>query len=469
MRLWTTVGLCVMALCLTACPSDDTTPVTSDTTTTPDAAAGDAAADTGTTDATPDAAADVTPTPDAAPDVPVAQCDPPTGARPSRRSEHAGIYDPVGNRVIIYGGSFAVPINCGFPTPTFESEVWAYDIACDSWKQLGLGGGTGPGGRVRHMTAYDSTRHQMVVFGGRFRAGSSGNYTLYNDLWAFDLASETWSNVPLAAATAPSARVNGAFVYDPTGDRLLLFGGNASTSGAFYQSLADVWEYSYATQTWSQLSPTGQSPASRLFTGALWDDSRQWLVVFGGADETAFNQDVQYFGDLWGLDFSSGSPAWAELDAASTFAPKGRFWGGLVRDEVNDRYVMFGGHDNGAIAPDVGNSNDLWTFDPNSLEWFMHTEGDTWNAPALGFCLFPADFTIVDTDLPERRNAHVFVGGNGRAYATGGKTDCGVVDDLWELDYSQTAPTWKELTFATVGEVCWRNSGSAEFCTDMCL
>ena len=109
----------------------------------------------------------------------------------------------------------------------------------------------------------------------------------------------------------------------------------------------------------------------------------------------------------------------------------------------------------------------MWTFDPQTFEWYMHREGDVWNAGALGFCSFPVDFTIVDTELPERRNSHVFVSDGDTGYITGGKTDCGVVDDLWALDFASM--TWEEETFATVGEVCWRNSGSPDFCTDMCL
>ena len=112
-----------------------------------------------------------------------------------RRSEHAGVYDPVGHQLVVYGGSTAVPVNCGFPTPTFEDETWIYDITCNSWRQVQV---PGPGGRARHMMAYDSTEHRVILFGGRYRDGASGNYSLFNDLWGFDLETETWSLIPAA-------------------------------------------------------------------------------------------------------------------------------------------------------------------------------------------------------------------------------------------------------------------------------
>ena len=132
---------------------------------------------------------DIAVVPDVAPE-PV--CPDPTGDRPMRRSEHAGIYDPVGDRLVIYGGTLAVPVNCSFPTPTFESETWIYEVDCGLWRQVG---GASPGGRNRHMTVYDSSEHRMILFGGRYRSGSSGPYVLYNDLWSFDLTTETWSQI----------------------------------------------------------------------------------------------------------------------------------------------------------------------------------------------------------------------------------------------------------------------------------
>lgn len=463
MRIFTTWFIVLPLILLAGCPEAElTTDVDASPDTTVDTAV-DATADvtldatTDTADTATDAGADG----DSADNDTLAACDPPNGLRPSRRSEHGGIFDPVGHRVLLYGGSFGVPVNCGFPTPTFEEEVWSYDVRCDQWTTIDAT--NGPGGRVRHMMAYDSIRHRMIVFGGRYRATASGAYNLYNDLWALDLTSETWSNVPLNAATIPSARVNGAFVFDPTGDRFLLFGGNASASGAAYDAKGDVWQFDMQTLLWSQVQPAaGPAPSARLFTAALWDDSRQWLVFFGGADNTAFAQTAKYFDELWALDFSKpGPPVWVRLDQTSAQRPDGRFWGGLVHDTTTDRYFSFGGHDDATL----GNRNDVWAFSPSAMGWAPVTVGDTFNKPANGFCSFPPDFTNVDESLPERRNAHVVVSDGARAFVSGGKTDCGVVDDLWQADFATLS--WEELTTATVGEACLRKG--VLNCTDMCL
>ncbi|MEC9073392.1 MAG: kelch repeat-containing protein, partial [Myxococcota bacterium] len=364
---------------------------------------------------------------------------------------------PIGQQLVVYGGTVAVPELCSFPTPTFEDETWIYDTECNLWRQVD---GPSPGGRNRHMTVYDSAEHRMILFGGRYRSGSSGNYDLFNDLWAFDIASETWSQIT-AQGTAPMARMVGALVYDPTGHRLILFGGNTSPSGMAYAAQSDLWTFDLSTNTWQALSATGGGPSDRLFASAIWDDSRQRMILTGGADNTAFSNTAKYFDDLWVLDMSDVLPKWMRVDDPSSPHPDGRFWGTLVLDEVRDRYVLFGGHDDA----ELGNRNDLWAYDPSQASWELIQEGDTWNKPANGFCDFPPDFTNVDYDAPERRNAHVFVAGGDAAWLMAGKTDCGVADDLVRLDLNDH--TWDDVTPATVGVSCLRKGGLN--CNDLCL
>ena len=66
-----------------------------------------------------------------------------------------------------------------------------YDDECGYWRVLPAAPGASPSPRSRHMAAYDATGDRMITFGGRFRAGASGAYTLHADVWALDLGSET--------------------------------------------------------------------------------------------------------------------------------------------------------------------------------------------------------------------------------------------------------------------------------------
>ncbi len=388
------------------------------------------------------------------------ECPEPTGQRPQARAEHAGVYDPVGKQLVMFGGTFGVPVNCSsIVDHTYQNEVWFFDTQCDQWRQSEAVAPTA--GRNRHAAAYDPARRQMIVYGGRYRAGSSGSYTLFDDVLAFDIETETWSVI---ATGGPAPRHNAVAVVDPVGDQLLVFGGDTSDSGLFIQEQNDVWALDLGTGTWQQLEGTDTSqarPAKRKWVTGLWDAQRSWLVVYGGGDATAFSNTAQYFDDVWAFDLTQTPPVWYQLDVDPPQAPEGRFWPGLVHDTVNDRYVVFGGHDD----QQVGNRNDTWALGPVAGSWELFSIGDTYNRAPNGFCDFPPDFTTVDAAQPERRHAQFFVAGEGHAWLVGGKTDCGNVDDVWSFDFS--AGTWSERIPATVGEVCIRKGGVN--CNDMCF
>ena len=126
--------------------------------------------------------------------------------RPGRRSEAQAAYDPEGERLVVFGGVSIIPFNCEFTAPgtdDFLPETWAFHDGCGIWKQIG---GTQPPARSRHMMAYDPGEKRILLFGGRFRSATNGNYTLYNDLWQLDLATDTWTQIT-TQGTPPSARV----------------------------------------------------------------------------------------------------------------------------------------------------------------------------------------------------------------------------------------------------------------------
>jgi hypothetical protein len=380
------------------------------------------------------------------------------GARPSRRSEHMGAFDPVSGKLVIFGGSFAVPVNCGFPASTFETETWVYDKACDLWH---LANGKTPPARARGMSALRTTGTSpyLVITGGRYRPGKSGNYTFYDDLWAFDFKAEKWLELS-QSKTRPPARVNATMTYSSKHDALLMFGGNTSKSGLQIIPHNDLWQYTFSDSTWSKLQVAGP-PSKRLWTAGLWDPKRERMVAFGGGDASAFANTAKYFNDLWAFKPGAKGASWSRLDTKSGEKPDARFWAAMTYDSKSDRYLMFGGHDDKSL----GNRNDLWAFSPDDGQWLGIYVGDVPNKPANGQCSFPPDFTKMDGFSPERRYAGVFSAGTDSVWLHGGKTDCGVIDDMFRLDLKTYK--WHEVTGSTVGNSCLRKGGLT--CNDYCF
>jgi N-acetylneuraminic acid mutarotase len=357
--------------------------------------------------------------------------------------------------MIIFGGSKALPgAMCG-PGPTnYTNETWIYSEACNAWQQVTA---KGPSTRSRHAAAYGDGK--MWVFGGRFRAKDSvrGDYTLLDDLWMFDVSERTWARVDPEDPT-PQARSNSALAWDSKRGLLWLFSGNASAAAFNYSFIDDLWSYDPVDNSWQSHDLTAEAPNPRLWHSLMYDESRDRLVVYGGMD--AQSAPATYLSDIYAIDLTTFSGT--ELHDGADSAPDPRFWGNLAYRPERKDYVAFGGHD----ATALGNRNDTYRFNPGSNTWTLLHAGDSFNKPANATCDFPPDFANVDSEQPERRHAGTMVWSHacGRALLFGGKSDCGIIDDVWAFSDGE----WQLLQAATEGEVCLRWRDDPERCTSLC-
>ena len=378
---------------------------------------------------------------------------------PGARAEVFGVYDPTRERLVFWGGHDVLPVDCTTAIgPVGLNGLWTYDTACATFEQVSFTGG--PSGRARGMTIYDSDQDQMVIFGGRRRLGSSGAYEIFNESWALDLETMSWSQYQ-TNGPVPSRRSNPAGGYNHLTKEMILFGGNGSTSGASFIPFDDVWALNLETSTWREIPATGSKPAARLFHTAAVDAEGDRLFIYGGGDENALFSATAFMGDLWVFNLSTGE--WTQLDAGTSGGPMPRIWSTITYDPVNDRVLLFGGHDNGQ----VGNNNDTWAFNLSSNSWQNLTTPEVTNKPANGFCDFPPDFILPNMDAPERRSAHLAAldTTRGEWVVFGGKTDCGMIDDIWIFSLMQDA--WVRLAPSTIGESCNRGD-TPDLCVAMC-
>ena len=368
---------------------------------------------------------------------------------PTARAELASVWDPIAERMLLIGGNAGVPELCGYAPSLFTDEVWAWHADCGSFAQVDAAGGPGPRGRM--AAAYDPDGHRALLHGGRTRAdGASGDYALSDELWALDLHTDAWTL--LSEGAGPAARVShAAWVW---GGKLWVHGGNSSASGAAYVAHDDLWSYDLAAGTWQQEATAG-GPSARLFHATTQVGDA--VYAYGGGDERAFTGP--FLGGLWRLDLPTLT--WTELHDGAGDAPRGRLGAAMSYDLEGDRLLVFGGHDDG----ELGNTNQVWSWHLTRERWREVRSGDTYANPPADFCDFPADFTAPDLDSPERRYlGTAATTGDGRMLVFGGKTDCGVINDLWSLDLA--SGTWAEQAAASSGEICLRTS---QACTSLCF
>jgi len=361
---------------------------------------------------------------------------------PDPRGELSGVLDEGRGRLVFFGGNTAAPEMC-IPSTSVVDELWAFELDCGSWKRIEAA--PGPEARSRHASALDTTRDRMLVFGGR--APSGAGYTNFADVWALDLATDTWSLVD-ATGDVPSGRSTATAVYDPMSDRLLVFGGNTATSATFTAS-GDLYALDLASAMWTRIDATG-APSPRLYHSATIVGRE--MIVFGGTGSFT----GPFLGDAYAFDLDAGT--WRGVASSG---PESRFGAEIVADQARGAAILFGGHDGTAL----GNRNDVWSLDVASGTWTMMRPGDDPGSPAIGMCMFPADFTIPEEGALERRYAFVATSDAMRAIYFGGKTDCGNINDVWSFDFMDAS--WGLLRPPTGGEACNR-SGSVS-CSSLCI
>lgn len=374
---------------------------------------------------------------------------------PTGRGEQGAVYDPCHKRVVLFGGNDEQPTQCADTGPkNYAGDTWAYSLEHENWYRIKTD--IAPSARGRHVTALDLSRKKLFLFGGRFRQReqSSGLFTMYDDLWSFDLNTDRWQPV-LQKGDIPSARVNSTMVYDPFHDRLLLFGGNSSADALQLRPLNDTYALDLKTLVWTRINTT-TAPEQRAFHTATVDIANRQMLVFSGSSSlfSLFHADIWAFN----LDNMSWSRIWNE-----TNGPGGRINAGFIQDPDRARTLLFGGHDDTAL----GNTNDLWAFDPKLRTWSVLRKGDIYTgAGCASFCSCEKDFVTYDKESPERRQYPTFVhlAHTNHALLFSGTADCGYTDDTWTLDMSSAS--WTLNHAAEQGIACERTG--REDCEELC-
>jgi len=180
---------------------------------------------------------------------------------------------------------------------TTFADLYAFDLATDTWRALAPDGSK-PAGRFGHEAAWvDGVG--LVVF-----AGQANATTFFGDLWAYDPAANRWTELP-AAGAAPVPRYGSCSGVGPDG-RLWISHGFTEDRARFFDTKA----YDFDLQRWIDLTPDGRTPVERCLHACWWTGDGRF-VLYGGQTTT-----VAALGDLWSLTPGSGDTpgAWTQFD-----------------------------------------------------------------------------------------------------------------------------------------------------------
>lgn len=316
----------------------------------------------------------------------------PEGTAPGARFGHSAIYDPVRDRMLVFGGVVS---------GDDQNDLWALSLSgTPTWTQL-TPAGTPPPPQNGHNAVYDFQRDRMVVLGGfsYFQA----------HVWALTLSgTPTWTKLT-PTGTIPPLRQHASAIYDTARERVILFGGDP---GAPY--LNDVWALTLTgTPAWMQLSPAGTKPAGRTYANVILDPDRDRMVVYGGMPTASTSVN-----DTWELSLT-GQTTWIQLAPAGPL-PEAREGHTAINDQASARMIVFGG----AASPERASE-----------------------VSALSLSGSPVWSDVTPGGIPPRpRGYHSAIRDplRGRMLMYGGWDGSDGIDEVWEMSLDDS-PTWTQL------------------------
>jgi hypothetical protein len=294
------------------------------------------------------------------------------GVGPGPREDHTWTLDPSSRIAYLFGGR---------DDDDVPRDLWAYDLSTDEWRELDPEG-SGPAARFGHEAVWvDGVG--VVVW-----AGQAGPTEFFDDLWAYDPASNGWDRLP-NDGDRPVARYGSCSAVGRDG-RLWISHGFTEDGVRF----SDTRAYDFATDRWSDETPSGDQPVVRCLHSC-------WLTADGGfALYAGQTTGVRALGDLWTLDGAT----WTRVDGD---LPPERNLPAVTRH--GDDAVVFGG-----LGLDGDYRRDVFRVDGSTLA-FEPMRPDGSRPPAR------AGAALIDD--PDGNRVLLFGGtGSGDAFA-----------DTWEL------------------------------------
>ncbi len=243
---------------------------------------------------------------------------PATGSVPPRSLEVA-FPNPAGDAMWIFGG-----IGEFGGQPTYLNDTWSYSFSSELWSVEQYIQPPLPALSPAEWTVLDSRRHRMIM-------------QLNGQCWALSLDNFAWE--PLAPSGSAPGLTTWSAIYDPIGNRVILFG-----QGSAGGPEGETWALELTSRPrrkggspggpyWIQLAPAGAQPPARMHHAAVLDTLEDRMIIFGGGGSNPLN-------DTWALDLS-GPLAWTQLTTAGPPPPAGGATG--IYDESAHRMVVAAG------------------------------------------------------------------------------------------------------------------------------
>mgnify|MGYP001156584588 CR=1 FL=1 len=243
------------------------------------------------------------------------------------------IYDPLGNRLILFGGRTASGIT---------NAMYSLNLSNNSWSEIIPSGGSVPTPRYTANAYYDINTNSMIIWSGQGNAGA-----LYNDVWTFSLSASTWNRIwpDSIQSGAPIRRYGTASMFEPVSGKITTFAGFTS-NGRF----EDTWTFDVNSMSWVDRT-TSQHPQKRCLHAGVYANDLGRFVIYAGQDDNGPRDDI------WQCNLSNF--LWSDITPSTR--PPARFWNSMIY-YAGGNILIYGGLSTTAMS-------DMWKFRIGTNSW----------------------------------------------------------------------------------------------------
>lgn len=255
---------------------------------------------------------------------------------PSKAGGSSSAYDSESDRVIFH---FTSRLDASGPNGHRRiSETWTYDPTAEAWTEMNPA--VAPFGLMGARMVYDAGADRVILFGGADFTDDAA--PRFNETWAYDFNSNTWTQ--RQPAEAPPGRSYFGMAYDESASKTLIFAGSFAQGAG--ERADEIWAYDYESDSWTEQQYEGAPPA----------DHHPFMVYAPGLDRTLYLVNRAF----WAFDWSTQS--WSELSAGESLGV--RHFHAMAYDSEGQRLVVFGGGPRG-----MRYDNGTWIYTPASETW----------------------------------------------------------------------------------------------------
>jgi hypothetical protein len=188
------------------------------------------------------------------------------------------------------------------------------------WENLTKLVNAGPSGRLGAAMAWDASDGYVVLYGGE-----SFTEVATNDTWTY--LNGVWTNETANVTGAPAGLVGAAMAFDPSSDKIVLFGGWNHTA------FSENYTYTYHGGAWTNITASaGTPPSGRIFPTLTTDSTDGQLVLFGGRGSSG-----SWLHDTW--TFKNGG--WTNVTSLQPFAMP-VIYSPILADDPGEGALLFG-------------------------------------------------------------------------------------------------------------------------------